>query len=278
MNTKRMLLPIIILLAFSVTAKSAAPKLILLTPYKPDMDIAGWLMSEKLDGVRAYWDGHQLYSRQGNRLAAPDWFTSKLPAFELDGELWIKRGHFEKTLSIVSRDSPHAGWRDISYNIFEVPNASGGLKSRLRQLQQYIGDHSLSHLKLIQQVICKNKKHLQQQLKLIEQKGGEGLVLRNPYSQYETGRSLNALKVKSFNDMEGQVIGYRLGKGKYKGKTGALWIQIAGDKRFYIGSGLTDDERNNPPPLGSVITFKYQGFTAKGIPRFASFMRIRKLH
>ena len=112
-------------------------------------------------------------------------------------------------------------------------------------------------------------------LMAVDTAGGEGLVLRNPVSPYETGRSPNALKVKSFDDMEGRVVGYRLGKGKYHGMTGALWVEIGGGKRFYIGSGLTDRERTIPPAVGSVITFKYQGFTNKGIPRFASFMRVR---
>ena len=278
MILRRNLAAAFILLMYSFTAQSAAPELILLTPYKAEMDITGWLMSEKLDGVRADWDGRQLYSRQGNRLAAPEWFTSSFPPFELDGELWTQRGRFGQTLSIVSRDSPHAGWRDITYNIFEVPNAPGGLMKRLQKLQRYLAKKPVTHLRFIPQLICKSKYHLNQQLKLIEHKGGEGLVLRNPDSLYETGRSSNALKVKSFDDMEGKVIGYRPGKGKYNGNTGALWIEIDEGVRFYIGSGLTDIERTNPPPIGSIVTFKHQGFTVNGIPRFASFMRIRKLH
>ena len=264
------------MLLVSLSAHSATPELILLTKYKPDMDITGWLMSEKLDGVRAYWDGQQLYSRQGNRLAAPDWFTAKLPKFELDGELWMEHSRFEKILSIVSRDRAHSGWENISYHIFEVPNARGGLIERLQKLHNYVDETPLKHLQIIPQIRCENKKQMKQLLQVVEQKGGEGLVLRNPYSAYQTGRSPNALKVKSFDDMEGKVIGYRPGKGKFLNKTGALWVEIDGDKRFYIGSGLSEKERAEPPPIGSIITFKHQGFTRNGIPRFASFMRVRK--
>ena len=266
---------------FSITSlivQAASPDLILLTRYQVDMDINGWMMSEKLDGVRAYWDGKQLYSRKGNKLAAPDWFIRHLPPFELDGELWIKRGQFEQTLSMVSRDQPHSGWKRISYNIFEVPNAEGGLAQRLQKLHQYLNATAIKHLRIIPQTICENKQHLHSRLEAVELKGGEGLVLRNPESQYETGRSLNALKVKSFDDMEGIVIGYSPGKGKYVGKVGALKVEIDGNIQFYIGSGLSDQQRSNPPPIGSEITFKYQGFTGNGIPRFASFMRIRKMH
>ena len=112
-------------------------------------------------------------------------------------------------------------------------------------------------------------------LRTVEFDGGEGLVLRNPVSAYEIGRSPNALKVKRFDDMEGRVIGYRAGRGKYTGMTGALWVEIESGKRFYIGSGLTDRDRARPPAIGSMITFRYQGFTSKGIPRFASFLRVR---
>lgn len=106
--------------------------------------------------------------------------------------------------------------------------------------------------------------------------GGEGIVLRNPTAAYETGRSLNALKVKRFADMEGRVLGYRPGTGKYTGMTGALWVEIEGGQRLYIGSGLSDAERADPPPVGSLVTFRYQGFTRNGIPRFPSFLRVRE--
>lgn len=277
MNIKWNLIAVCFLLIFTLDSLAAKPALILLTPYKTDMLINGWLMSEKLDGIRAYWDGKNLYSRQGNRLQAPTWFTENLPDFELDGELWAGRGQFAKTTSIVSRDEPHAGWHDISYNIFEVPNAAGGLLQRLQKIEHYLSSHRLEHVRVIPQIICLDKQHLQRQLKKIELSGGEGLVLRNPASPYETGRSLNAIKVKTFDDMDALVIGYRPGKGKYLGKTGALQVEIYDNRRFYIGSGLSDKHRQSPPPIGSIITFKYQGFTVNKIPRFATFIGVRKL-
>ncbi len=266
------------LLALFVTlaAHAAATEVLLLTKYRPGMDVSGWYMSEKLDGVRAYWDGRQLLSRQGNRFAAPAWFTENLPSFELDGELWIARRRFAETLSIASRDQPHPGWRRITYNIFEVPNAPGGLDARLGRLREYLEGHSVAHIRIIPQTVCRDADHLMMRLKAVEAAGGEGLVLRNSDSPYETGRSPNALKVKSFHDMEGRVVGYRPGKGKYHGMTGALWVEIESNKRFYIGTGMTDRERAAPPAVGSIITFRYQGFTNNGIPRFASYLRVRK--
>jgi len=259
----------------ALPARSAAPDLLLLNMYRPGMDVSGWYMSEKLDGVRAYWDGQQLLSRQGNVFAAPAWFTEKLPPFELDGELWIARGRFEKTLSIVSKTKPHSEWHRLTYNIFEVPNSSGGLKTRLGRLQTYLEQHQVPYLQIIPQAICRNAEHLMVELSRVDSAGGEGLVLRNPTAPYATGRSHNALKVKRFDDMEGRVVGHRAGKGKYTGMIGALWIEIEDGRRFYIGSGLRDRDRVMPPPIGSVVTFRYQGVTRNGVPRFASFLRVR---
>ncbi len=266
------------LLALTLLAlplRAAVPELLLLSRYEPGVDIKGWLMSEKLDGIRAYWDGHRLLSRKGHPFTAPDWFTAPLPPFALDGELWIRRGRFEEAASITSRKQPHPGWRRISYNIFEVPGAPGGLEARLQRLRQYLTEHPVAHLRIIPQQRCRGTAQLQAFLAKVIEAGGEGVVLRNPASGYETGRSRNALKVKSFDDMEGRVLGYRPGTGKYTGMTGALWVEIDGGQRFYIGSGLSDAKRADPPPVGSLITFRYQGFTRNGIPRFPSFLRVR---
>jgi DNA ligase-1 len=262
-------------LALTLSAEASPPDLLLLTRYQPSMDITGWYVSEKLDGVRAYWDGRQLLSRQGNSFAAPEWFTAKLPPFELDGELWVARRRFEEVASITSRKQPHPGWRRLTYNIFEIPHAPGGLDARLDRLRRYLGAHPVPHLRIIPQTVCRDADQLQARLNSVVAAGGEGLVLRNPSTPYETGRSRNALKVKRFDDMEGRVIGYRPGQGKYTGMTGALRVEIEDGTRFYIGTGLSDADRAHPPEIGSLVTFRYRGFTHNGIPRFASFMRVR---
>ena len=269
-----LLLPLL-LLPFAAWSGSR-PDLLLLTKDTGDVDVSGWYMSEKLDGVRAYWDGSELLSRQGNAFAAPDWFTADLPPFELDGELWTAPGEFETIVSIVSRDWPHPGWRRITYNIFEVPNAPGDFPTRLAKLRDYLEEHPAGPVRIIPQVECRNREHLRAMLAEVEARGGEGLVVRNPHARYQTGRNGAAMKVKTFDDMEGKVVGYREGTGKYAGKTGSLHVEIPGGVRFHIGSGLTDRDRENPPPLGSIVTFKHQGFTRNGVPRFASFLRVRE--
>lgn len=97
----------------------------------------GYLMSEKLDGVRALWDGKALKSRSGKKFLAPECWIQNLPPFALDGELYIGRGKFEELLSIVSK-SKCEEWQRVGYFIFDVPNATGSLLERLAVLKRYL--------------------------------------------------------------------------------------------------------------------------------------------
>lgn len=254
------------------------PQLILLKSFQDrnNSDVKNWLMSEKLDGVRAYWDGHALYSRSGKKFAVPAWFIKDFPEFELDGELWTKRSDFEHVVSIVNQHKPHDGWNEISYQIFEVPNAQGNFEQRLDTIKNYLTNKSSSFINVIPQQICSGEAHLKAFLAQVEQLGGEGVVVRNPVLSYHTGRSHSSLKVKSFQDAECKVTGYKEGKGKFTGLTGALYCQMDDKHIIAIGSGLSNKERKNPPAIGSIITYKHNGYTSKGNPRFPVYLRIRK--
>jgi DNA ligase-1 len=245
--------------------------LLLLKVYK-DQNITGWVMSEKLDGIRAYWDGKNLYFRSGKKINAPKWFTKNYPPFPVDGELWTKRGDFENISSIVRDKTPSKKWREIKHYIFEVPFAKGDLFQRLQKVKPYLNNH----LKLIKQIKVKNKAKLQGFLKSIEKKGGEGVVVRDPNAPYIAKRTSKALKVKSFLDKECKVIAYQDGKGKYKGLVGSLVCQLPNGTIFKIGSGLSDNLRKNPPKIGKIITFKYKEMTKYGKPKFPIFLRVRK--
>jgi DNA ligase-1 len=264
---KRILL--LILFVVSLFAKSIPiqkPKIY------SEQNISGWMMSEKLDGIRAIWDGKHLYTKNGHLIHAPKYFTNGFPSFVLDGELWSKRGDFENIQSIVLDHTPSDKWKVLTYNIFEVPFAKGDFLTRLQQVKSY----QSRYLKVIKQIKCRSKKDLINFLNDIEQKGGEGVVIKNPKPDYFTGRSSQILKVKSFWDMEGEVIGYNMGKGKYKNMLGSLKIKLKNGVIFNLGSGLDDKERKNPPPLGSLVTFKYYGYTKNKKPKFPVFMRKRE--
>src|SRR5206468_10999995 len=103
------------------TKEGKAPPLLLAERWDNVLDPTGWWLSEKLDGVRAYWDGKQLWSRLGNVLHAPDWFVAGLPDVPLDGELWLGRKKFQRTLSIVRRQDKTDLWREVRYVVFDAP-------------------------------------------------------------------------------------------------------------------------------------------------------------
>ncbi len=256
---------------FCVFLSAQVPQLFLLKTYKADRNVTGWVMSEKLDGVRAFWDGKQLISRSGRVFNTPTSFTQKFPSFELDGELWSKRGDFEAIVSIVNSKDSNQRWETLTYNVFEVPNQKGGLLERLSNVKPFLS----SRLKLIKQIEIYNKKEVQTYLKKVINLGGEGIVLRNPEQDYFTGRTKQALKYKLFDDAECRVISIVEGKGKYKGVMGSIRCNYK-DKIIKIGSGFSDKERKSPPIIGTLISFKYYGLTRLGNPKYPVFLRIRR--
>ncbi|OUS32823.1 DNA ligase [Thalassotalea sp. 42_200_T64] len=244
--------------------------------YRAGINIGDYYVSEKLDGVRGYWDGKQLLSRTGNKFSAPNWFTEQFPPTALDGELWIARGMFAETLSVVSRLNAHQGWQDVRYMIFDMPAYQGPFAERVTMMQQLIAGNDSPYLKMIQQIKLSSTEKLENLLTKVINRGGEGLMLHKQSAYYHTGRTDNLLKLKAFQDSEAQVIGHTQGKGKYAGLLGALIVQTPKGTVFKIGSGFSDQQRRNPPAIGTIITYKYWGFTRGGKPRFAAFMRIRK--
>ncbi len=240
------------------------------------LDIKGWWMSEKLDGVRGYWTGKELVSRSGSPFHVPKWFTRNFPSTSLDGELWIGRQQFSELVSIVRQKRDDAEWKKVRYFIFDAPQIEGGFEKRLDFARRWFQEHPNPFAGVIKQQICESEKHLRRKLMEIESLGGEGMMLRKPDSPYTFGRSYDSLKVKTHEDTEATVIRHLPGSGKNTGRLGSLLVELPNGIQFAIGSGFSDKERNNPPPVGSIITFKYYSFYKSGIPRFASFLRVRE--
>ena len=243
--------------------------------YTGKEDITGWVMSEKLDGIRGYWDGRRLLTRKGRPLHPPPWFIQNFPAFELDGELWSKQGEFEFIQSVVLDDDPGPGWEKIKYHIFEVPNGKGTFFQRLDRAQKWFKSHPNPHVRVITQMLVQDRSDLERFIAEVASRGGEGVIVKNPDMPYHTGRSAHVLKVKKTRDMEGLVIGINKGKGKYEHAMGSLTLKLENGIVFKLGSGFTDLIRSNPPPVGTTVTFKYHGFSKNGVPKFASFLRVR---
>ncbi len=240
------------------------------------IDIKGWLMSEKLDGIRGYWTGKEMVSRAGNPFHVPEWFTRDFPPVPLDGELWIGRGQFSELASIVRQKGADKVWEKIRYFIFDVPQIEGGFEKRLGFALHWFREHPNRFVEVLEQQICEGEEHLRRKLSEIESLGGEGLMLRKPGSPYSVGRSDNLLKVKSYEDAEAVVIIHISGTGRNAGRLGSLLVELPNGVQFAIGTGFSDQERDNPPPVGSTITFKYYGFYKSGTPKFTSFLRVRE--
>ena len=251
------------------------PDVMLAKVFQAPGDVTQYWVSEKLDGVRARWDGKRLISRGGTVLQAPDWFVMNFPAQPLDGELWIGRGQYEQTVSVVRRQTPHAGWRKVKLMVFDLPAHPGVFDERVLAMRRLEAQATSPYLAFAPQFQVASRKALRQRLDDVIRQGGEGLMLHRKTGLYRSGRSADLLKLKPFDDAEATVIGYRPGKGRFSGKMGALKVRADNGQEFFIGTGFSLKEREQPPPVGSVVTFRHQGFTGNGIPRFAVFLRVR---
>lgn len=256
-------------------ASRNVPPLLLAHSWENDIEPSGWFFSEKLDGVRAYWDGSHFWSRQGNVYRAPEWFTDQLPKVPLDGELWLARKAFQRTVSIVRRHDATDLWSEIKFVVFDAPAVADVFEARQEFLQQTLCTNQLPYARWLPQERCRDTEHLRSELARITALGGEGLMLRQPASWYEAGRSSTLLKVKTMLEADARVIEHLAGQGRHRGRMGALLMQLANGLTFNVGTGFTDAQRNNPPPVGSIISFRFQELTDRGIPRFPSFVRVR---
>jgi DNA ligase-1 len=239
-------------------------------------DPSAYWVSEKLDGVRAFWDGQTLRFRSGLVIAAPTWFTAALPLGALDGELWLGRGRFDELSGVVRRQTPvDADWRAVRYMVFDLPGGAGTFSERAQSIQKVITEVKQPWLQAVPQGRVVDAPGLQKLLRQIVEEGGEGLVLHRANALWSPGRSEALLKLKPKPDEEARVVAHLPGKGRNAGRLGALLLEMPDGQRFALGSGFTDAQRDTPPAVGTVVTYRYSDRTPKGIPRFATFWRVR---
>ena len=274
---KRRLLLLGCLLAVAPRAFAEAPALLLAGRYRPGIDLRDWWVSEKYDGVRAHWDGRQLRTRGGERIAAPVWFTAGWPALPMDGELWAGRGRFEHAQSAAAREQPDdAQWRALRYMVFDLPAHPGSFDERLAALRAAVSALDHTWVQAVPQRKVAGDAELQALLREVVRGGGEGLMLHRGASLYRAGRGEDLLKLKTHDDAEARVIAHVPGKGKHAGRLGALMVETPEGRRFALGTGFTDAQRADPPPVGSWVTYRFRGLhEGSGLPRFASFLRVR---
>jgi DNA ligase-1 len=257
-------------------ALAAMPGIPLALDAPDNLQPAGYLVSEKYDGVRALWDGRQLRFRSGLPVPTPASFLRRLPPVPLDGELWLGRGQFEALSGLVRRlDAADSDWRDIRYMVFDMPWAEGGFARRHALLQALLLRQGDAGLEAVAQATVPDRAALLQRLDAVVRAGGEGLVLRRADAPYAAGRSAAMLKLKPLQDAEAVVLAHLPGRGRHAGRLGALQVRTDSGHVFAIGTGFSDAERDAPPAPGQRITFHHRGLTEAGVPRFASFLRVR---
>ncbi len=258
-------------------AKLFGPPILLAHSFEdfPDLDPRGWWCSEKLDGVRAYWNGKDFVSRQGNVYPAPEWFKAGLPQFPLDGELWMGRKMFQKTISVVKSAGAGDRWKDVTFRVFDAPEHTGKFEDRQVFLLELEANSAWKHAAILAHTVVRDRAHLMETVDSLCGEGAEGIMIRKPGSAYEVGRSATILKVKPFKDAEAVIVAHVPGKGRLKGMLGGLEVRLPDGKTFNVGTGLTDAERRSPPRVGATITYRYTELTDDGIPKCASFVAVR---
>lgn len=255
----------------------APPPLLLAEVMRGDVDVTHYWVSEKLDGVRAVWDGQVLRFRSGRQVNAPAWFTAALPPEPLDGELWMGRRRFEALSGIVRKQLPRdEEWRQVKFMVFEKPGGAGDFTARIAALRELVQQAAVPWLVLVEQFRVADRQALKVKLDEIVMAGGEGLMLHRADAPYLTGRSDALLKLKPLRDAEARVVAHVPGRGRLTGMMGALRVETPDGMRFEIGTGFSDAVRRDPPPVGSTVTYQYRDVTKNGVPRFVSYLRRRE--
>lgn len=240
------------------------------------LDPSRYMVSEKLDGVRAIWDGAELRFRSGRLIAAPTWFLAGLPPVALDGELWLGRKSFDRLSGTVRKTQPvDAEWRALRYVAFDAPVPEVPFEARAQRLQALVAQINLPWLGAIDHIRLASPAGLQTRLEQVAALGGEGLVLHRLDALWQPGRTDAVRKLKLQPDDEARVVAHLPGKGKFEGQMGALLLEMPNGKQFALGTGFSAADRAQPPPIGAQVTYRYRDHTPAGLPKFASFLRVR---
>ena len=238
--------------------------------------VIGWLMSEKLDGLRAVYSGNALYSRSKNKFHVPEEFMAEWPDLVLDGELSCGRSKFKESISLVkSHNATYERYLadGLVYSVFDAPLLAGNFSERIEKLKVMLAGKK--HIVVLDQTKIESIEQVKEAFDSIIELQGEGLMLRKADDKYHYKRSSTLLKVKQFHDAEAIVIAHNTGKGKNDGLCGSLVCKMPLGQTFKCGSGMTQSDRENPPAIGATITYRYFEVTGSGKPRFPTFVRIR---
>lgn len=271
-------------LCINLYALDSSDSSIIFKNFDSRIDISNYFVSEKFDGIRALWDGKNMFSKRGKIIAIPRCFAEKLAPLALqngefvEGELWIDYGDFEGISSVILRKNPSCeDFQKVKYLIFNAHlGESSDFLANLTKIKNVLDSQNVpQNIQVIAQHKFATQKELDDFFNAVVAKGGEGVIVRD---------SQIAFKLKPQNDAECKIINFSRGKGRIADKVGAIICESLEDKnsgikaglRFKIGSGLSDKMRQNPPQIGTIITYKFSGVSKNGIPKHTRFLRIYK--
>ena len=209
--------------------------------------VEGWLASEKIDGIRALWNGSQFVSRNGVTFAVPDWFKVGMPDCLLDGEF------FAGSLGLTISATQAGRWQEVTFHAFDAPSGDK-FKDRVARLATMALP---AHCEVVRHWSTDTVGAIRKADE-IASAGGEGLVVRDPSKPYAAGRSSSALKIKPTRSAEMIVKGFH-GRGIVGDWCGVTVKLNTGEK----------------VELGDRVTFAFSGVTDNGIPRCPSFIALR---
>ena len=263
-----------------------------------------YYIQEKLDGNRciAYFDYDEqqwkFQSRSGKPLKVNfdmSWvdnlledFGNEYPTF--DGEI-MTLGHagsrdFNRTSGAIN--GKYTNKSDLHYYIYDIVADKLKYKHRKEILDAYakLGTGvQCSILPVLDFVpVYPNTDYnwkLDEWLDKITDKGGEGIMLRDPEAYYQHKRTDALLKYKKLQTMDLRIVGWNEGKGKYEGAIGSFICENdEGTIRVNV-AGISDMIRWSDPEawIGKIIEVAYFDYSVSKLNNHISlrFPRMKKV-
>jgi len=212
-----------------------------------------FICTEKFDGIRAFFDGDNFWSKSGMPIHPPDKFYRGLRRIDgqkikLDGELWLRdgRGKFQELCHLALRSDMPSAWDNVVYMVFDMPEVLGGLESRLCEARSKVGGKICPQVEVVESTKLRSHQHLLEIFEGVLEIGGEGVVLSDPYARYTPGRFKEMLKLKKWQDDEALITGHKEGKGEVRKRSErAIWKTRALVMRLQTATSTT--KLTHPP-------------------------------
>lgn len=241
-------------------------------------DVSGWFVSEKLDGMKGRWIDGNMFTRSGHELKIPDWFRQLLPKRDIEGELYFGPNTFHHTASLraTSKQILSTVWDKVSFRVFDVVDYSLIWMERQVELLELFPT-STERISIVKWEAVNTPKDVENQFQRVLKKGGEGVIIADPWGLYKDGHVESILKYKALHEREAIITGYQTGN---ENRLKSLIVRDVDREniQFNIGTGLKLAERfdyEKKFPIGAMVSYNYELLGANGKPRTPIFKGVR---